>query len=156
MRPAPSRSKSGCSRRSPSRPATRPASRSSSWTPTASSCGSPPPRCIPMKARSWRTRCSPRCARASRPSRRSLGGAAVEDPAAGDPFDLVLAQEALEEPSVPLLVMEHVDHHVLGDRVDPLGLLDYAGVVLYRAGLGLDHAADHVNDVGLLLGRLEV
>ena len=29
-------------------------------------------------------------------------------------------------------------------------------VVLDRAGLGLDHALDHVDDVGLLLGRLEV
>jgi hypothetical protein len=28
--------------------------------------------------------------------------------------------------------------------------------VLDRPGLGLDHALDHVHDVGLVLGRLEV
>ena len=71
-------------------------------------------------------------------------------------LDLVLAQEALEEPAVPLLVVEDLDHHVLGDRVDALGLLDHPRVVLDRPGLGLDHAADHVDDVGLLLRRLQV
>ena len=34
------------------------------------------------------------------------------------PSALELAQEALEEPPVALLVMEHVDRHVLGHVVD--------------------------------------
>src|ERR1700749_1266966 len=60
-------------------------------------------------------------------------------------LEFVLAQEALEEAAVPLLVAEDRDHHVLSDRVAALGLPDDPRVVLDRAGLGLDHAADHVN-----------
>src|SRR6478735_5897179 len=55
-----------------------------------------------------------------------------------------------------LLVAQDADHHVLGDRVDALGLLDDRRVVLDRAGLGLDHALDDVDDVRLLVGRLQV
>jgi hypothetical protein len=56
---------------------------------------------------------------------------------------------------VRLLVVEDLDRHVLGDRVDAVGLLDDPRVVLDRAGLGLDHPSDHVDDVGLLLRRLQ-
>src|SRR3712207_8569453 len=49
---------------------------------------------------------------------------------------------------------EDGDDHVVGDGVDALGHLDDPVVVLDRAGLGLDHALDDVDDVGLLLGRL--
>ena len=63
---------------------------------------------------------------------------------------LVLAEEALEQALVALLVVEDRDHHVLGDRVDPVGLLDDPAVVLDRARLGLDHALDHVDDVDLV------
>ena len=69
---------------------------------------------------------------------------------------LVLAQEALEQAPVALLVVEDLGDHVLGDGVDTLARLDDAVVVVDRPGLGLDHAADHVDDVGLVLGRLEV
>ena len=69
---------------------------------------------------------------------------------------LVLAQVALEQAAVALLVVEDRDHHVLGHEVDPVGRLDDRVVVLDRAGLGLDHALDHVHDVGLVLGRLQV
>ena len=37
-----------------------------------------------------------------------------------------------------------------------VGLLDDPAVVLDRARLGLDHALDHVHDVDLLVGRLQV
>jgi hypothetical protein len=57
---------------------------------------------------------------------------------------------------VALLVVEDGDHHVVGHGVDGVGDLDDLVVVLDRAVLGLDHAADHVHDVGLVLGRLEV
>src|SRR5215207_8882763 len=53
---------------------------------------------------------------------------------------LVLAQEALEEPAVALLVAEDRDHHVVGHGIDLVRELDDAVVVLDRAGLGLDHA----------------
>src|SRR5918912_467739 len=62
-----------------------------------------------------------------------------------------------EPPATPaLLVAEDRDRHVVRDRVDALGLLDDAAVVLDGARLGLDHALDDVDDVGLLLGRLQV
>ena len=54
-----------------------------------------------------------------------------------------------------LLVAQDRDRHVLGDRVEAVRLLDDPCVVLDRAGLGLDHAADHVDHVGLLAGRLQ-
>ena len=55
------------------------------------------------------------------------------DPALGQALRLVLAQEALEQALVALLVAEDRDHHVLGDRVDAVGLLDDPAVVLDRA-----------------------
>src|ERR1044072_9117732 len=55
-----------------------------------------------------------------------------------------------------LLVVEDRDRHVLRDPVAAVGDLDDAVVVLDRAGLRLDHAADHVHDVGLVRGRLEI
>jgi hypothetical protein len=64
--------------------------------------------------------------------------------------------DSLEQAAVALLVVEDVDRHVLRDPVDAVGRLDDAVVVLDRARLGLDHAADHVHDVGLVLWRLEV
>src|SRR5215217_2193395 len=74
----------------------------------------------------------------------------------GEPFDLVFAQVALEQAPVALLVVEDRDHHVLRHEVEAVGELDDAVVVLDRAGLGLDHALDHVDDVRLVLRRLEV
>jgi hypothetical protein len=56
---------------------------------------------------------------------------------------------------VAFLVAQDLDHHVLRDPVDAVGDLDDAVVVLDRTRLGLDHALDHVHDVGLLLGRLQ-
>ncbi len=55
------RSRSGCCGRSPCRPATSPASRSRSSTPTASSSASTRRRCAPRTARSWPRRCWRRC-----------------------------------------------------------------------------------------------
>jgi hypothetical protein len=57
---------------------------------------------------------------------------------------------------VALLVAEDVDDHVLRDPVDAVGRLDDPVVVRDRARLGLDDAADDVDDVGLPVGRLEV
>jgi hypothetical protein len=57
---------------------------------------------------------------------------------------------------VLLLAAEDLDDHVLGDVVEPVGRLDDRVVVLDRTGLGLDHTVDHVHDVGLVLGRLQV
>lgn len=74
----------------------------------------------------------------------------------GKPGQLVLAQKALEETTMTLLVTKDLDRHVLGHRVDPIGRFDYPGVVLDRPGLGLDHTANHVNDVSLLLRRLQI
>src|SRR5438093_1408350 len=74
----------------------------------------------------------------------------------GEAFGLVLAQEAFEQAPVALLVVEDLDRHVLRHPVDAVRRLDDPGVVLDRAGFGLDHALDHVHDVGLALGRLEV
>ena len=51
---------------------------------------------------------------------------------------------------------EDRDHHVLRHRVAALAELDDLVVVLDRPALGLDHAAHHVQHVGLSLGRLEV
>ena len=73
----------------------------------------------------------------------------------GSPLELVLPQEPLEQPPVPLLVAEDRDRHVLGDRIDLVRLGDDPGVVLDRPGLGFDHATDHVDDVDLLVGRLQ-
>src|SRR6185437_13450618 len=72
------------------------------------------------------------------------------------PFGFVLAQIALEQPPVALLVAQDGDDHVLGDGIDLVGLLDDAVVVLDGAGLGLDDALDDVHDVGLVLGRLQI
>ena len=55
-----------------------------------------------------------------------------------------------------LLVVQDVDRHVLGHGVGALGLGHDPAVVLDCAALGLDHALDHVHDVGLLVGRLQV
>ncbi len=55
-----------------------------------------------------------------------------------------------------LLVAQDRDHHVVGDRVDLLGLLDDAGVVLYGPVLGVDDALDDVDDVDLVLRRLQL
>src|SRR4051794_16860858 len=74
----------------------------------------------------------------------------------GETFGLVLAQEALEQAPVALLVAQDRDHHVVGHRIDLLGRLDDRVVVLDRAGLGLDHALDDVHDVGLVRGRREI
>src|SRR4051812_34807683 len=71
--------------------------------------------------------------------------------ASGRALRLVLAQVALEQAAVLLLVAQDGDDHVVGDGVDALGLLDDEVVVLDRAGLGLDHALDHVDDVGLVV-----
>src|SRR5919204_3142452 len=68
----------------------------------------------------------------------------------GQALRLVLAQEPLEQAAVALLVVEDLDHHVLGHQVLALAELDDPVVVLYGAGLGLDHALDHVHDVRLL------
>jgi hypothetical protein len=57
---------------------------------------------------------------------------------------------------VALLVAQDRDHHVLRHVVEPVGELDDPVVVLDRARLGLDHALDHVHDVGLVRGRLQV
>ncbi len=89
--------------------------------------------------------------------RRGGGGfiQAVGEPS-GEPLRLVLAQEALEEAQVALLVVEDGDHHVVRHRIDLVGDLDDPAVVLDRAPLGLDHALDHVHDVDLLRGGLKV
>lgn len=55
-----------------------------------------------------------------------------------------------------LLVGEDRRDHVVRDRVGAVGLLDDPVVVLDRTQLGLDDALDDVDDVGLVLGRLEV
>src|SRR5579872_7133229 len=75
--------------------------------------------------------------------------------ASGQSFCAVLAQVALEQAAVSLLVAEDRDHHVLRDPVEAVSCFDDAVVVVDRAGLGLDHTLDHVDDVGLVLGRLE-
>src|SRR3954453_20851862 len=72
-----------------------------------------------------------------------------------EPFRIVFAEVALEEAAVALLVAKDRDDHVLRDRVDALGELDDRVVVVDRAGLGLDHALDDVDDVGLVVGRLQ-
>src|SRR5687767_12172277 len=69
---------------------------------------------------------------------------------------LVLAQEALEEAPVALLVAQDVYEHVLRYRVYALGLLDDPGVVLDGSRLGLYDALDDVHDVRLLCGGLQV
>src|SRR3954466_7667888 len=74
----------------------------------------------------------------------------------GQALGLVLPEEALEQAPVALLVVEDRDDHVLGHEILAVAELDDPVVVLDRAGLGLDHALDHVHDVGLVLGRLEV
>src|SRR5215207_2877722 len=96
---------------------------------------------------------------ASRPSRSSRLRRRTRDRRrrrSRQPFHFVLAQVALEQPPVALLVVQDRDHHVLRHEVESVGELDDAVVVLDRAGLGLDHALDHVHDVGLVLGRLQV
>ena len=70
----------------------------------------------------------------------------------GQALGLVLAQEALEQAPVALLVAQDRDDHVLCDRVAAFAELDDLVVVLDRAGLRLDHSLDHVDDVGLLVG----
>ena len=54
------------------------------------------------------------------------------------------------------LVVQDFDHHVLGDPVHPVAGLDDLVVVLDGAGLRLDDAADDVDDVCLLLRRLQI
>src|SRR5215210_263360 len=71
-------------------------------------------------------------------------------------LDLVLPEEPLEEPAVALLVAKNRDHHVVGDGVDLLGLLDDARVVLYGAVLGVYYALDYVDHVDLVPRRLEL
>ena len=76
--------------------------------------------------------------------------------AVGDGSGLLeLAQVALELAEVALLVAQDVDDHVLRRPVDAVAGLDDAVVVLDRARLGLDHAADHRDDVRGVLGRLQ-
>ena len=103
-------------------------------------------------------RCSEQGGQTRTNRRNAAIGASGSDPfrGLGQPLGLELAQEALEEAAVALLVAQDRDHHVLRDPVDAVGHLDDPVVVLDRAGLGLDHALDHVHDVGLLVGRLEV
>ncbi len=67
----------------------------------------------------------------------------------------LLAQEALEQPAVAFLVAQDGATMSVVTGVDRLGDLDDPVVVLDGAGLGLDDAADDVDDVGLALGRLE-
>src|SRR3954452_9170329 len=71
------------------------------------------------------------------------------------PVRLELAQEAVKEAAMALVVAQNADPHVLGRIVDAVGVLDDRVVVLDRAGLCLDHALDDVDDVGLLVRRLE-
>src|SRR5215218_7904325 len=49
------------------------------------------------------------------------GGARPRREASGEPFGLVLAEVALEQPPVALLVVEDRDDHVLRHRIDALG-----------------------------------
>ena len=70
-------------------------------------------------------------------------------------FGLELAQEALEEAAVALLVVQNLDDHVLRDPVHAVADLDDLVVVLDRPALRRDHALDDVDDVGLLGGRLQ-
>src|ERR1700712_1852708 len=69
---------------------------------------------------------------------------------------LVLAQESLEEPAVAFLVAQNRDDHVLRHGGDLVGLLDDLRVVVDRTALGLDHALDDMDDVGLMLRRLQI
>src|SRR5918995_5790248 len=102
-------------------------------------------RLRPSRGSSGRSRWS-RTRSAARPGARPLR----------EPLRLVLAQEALEQAAMALLVAKDVDDHVLRDGVAALAELDDLVVVLDRARLGLDHALDHMDDVGLVVGRLEV
>src|SRR4051794_10031279 len=77
-------------------------------------------------------------------------------PALRQPVRLALAQEALEQALVALLVAEDVDDHVLGHEVLAVAELDDPVVVVDRAGLGLDHSLDEGDDVRRAVRRLEV
>src|SRR4051794_4931702 len=72
------------------------------------------------------------------------------------PFGFVLAQEALEEATVALLVVQDIYDHVVRDRVYVLGLLDDVRVVLDRAVFGIDDALYDVHDIDLVLRWLEL
>src|ERR671916_315335 len=76
-------------------------------------------------------------------------------PPSGLALGLVLAQKALEEPAVALLVALDGDDHVLGHEIDAVAEPDDLRVVLDRAGLCLYHALDDMDDVRLLGRRLE-
>src|SRR5215211_4935500 len=77
-------------------------------------------------------------------ARRAPNARGARKVTSGQALGLELAQEALEQAPVALLVVEDLDHHVLGHQVLVVAELDDPVVVLDGAGLGLDHALDHV------------
>src|SRR5918994_7012176 len=84
------------------------------------------------------------CAGARHARRGASGGAARR---LDQPFRFELAQEALEQPEVSLLVVLDLYDHVLGDPVEAIAELDDPAVVLDRALLGLDNTFDYMHDV---------
>ena len=156
--PAPSTPRSGAARNSRPKPRRRPPA----WPSACATRSGRPQRWRPAAPQ----HATPHCSRRPRPPGTRSSAQATQlaaraySPASaralGEPFLLVLAEEALEEALVALFVLEDRDHHVVGDRVDLLGLLDDVAVVLDRASLGFDYAADHMDDVDLVVGRLQV